>query len=583
MVGAAAKLIFTCASSCEKIVRFKQPPLTCSKLLSSSPFLDSLMNATPSTRQLPDWLATAAACIFVLLAAYRIEFPGLNYDELEFANAAQGAPDNTWIYMRLGSMPFLISPYVGALKAWLYIPVFSLFGVSPLTIRLPVILLAAVTLLIFYRAIRRNLGATWAAITVWIMAVDPANLFPSRLDRGPTVLMHLCQAAILALWFSYRDKPQLWKPILIFLCFVLGCFDKFNFVWLASAFVIGIVFCYPDNVKKLWFSFPRFVPWIAIIVVLTVLVTMLFLVLPYRHLAVTLTTPLRVNWNALLSTLSGATMASFIFESPARIIRVLPGWLIIVDGFLVLACLFLPISDAKARENRKSGIFCLLLGLLIFLQVAITPNAGGPYHPNHYSMIFPFPLLAFAFLAKSLDIQFGAKSPRQAVALLGLLAMCLFLVNLHNTLVYLSHFKRNAHYSPQWSPEIYSLSSYINEHGSEAQRIISVDWGLHDQIHALAPRHLQQRMRELTSIFRRLDKKPQEEQNAALRFVFPKGKSLVITFADSKEFYPETRRNFLGSLANHPELKSRLVKEFWFQGEKVYELYEISRPPGSSS
>ncbi len=515
-----------------------------------------------------------------MLAAYRIELPGLNYDELEFANAAQGAPDNTWIYIRLGSVPLLISPYVGALKAWLYIPVFRFFGVSASTIRLPVILIAAVTLLIFYRAVRGTLGATWAAIAVWIMAVDPANLFPSRLDRGPTVMMHLFQAAILALWFSFRDKPQLWKAASILLCFVLGCFDKFNFVWLGSAFAIGILVCYPDNAKNLWFSLPRFVPWVAIILVLTALATMLYLVLPYRHLlpAGTLTMPVGIHWNALLGTLSGATVASFIFESPAGIIGVLPGWLIIVDGLLALACLFLPISDVKARENRKSGIFCLLVGLLIFLQIAITPNAGGDYHPNHYSMIFPFPLLALAFLAKSLDTQFATKSPRGAATLLGLSAASLFVVNVHNTTAYLSRFRANAHYSPQWSPEIYSLSSYINEHGSEWKRIISIDWGLHNQIHAFAPKHLRPQIREFTPIFRRLDKKREEEQSWALRFVFPEGKSIVITFAASNEFYPETRRNFLASLASHRELKSRLLKEFWFQGEKIYELYEISGP-----
>ena len=537
-------------------------------------------------RHLPDWLAILGACLFVLLSFYRIELPGLNYDELIFANAAQGAPDNTFIFGRLGSVPLLVSPYVGALKAWLYMPVFFFFGVSALTIRLPVILLAAVTLLIFYRAMRINLGAGWAAIAVWIMALDPANLFPSRLDSGPTVLMHLFQAAVLALWFSYCDKPQLWKPVFICLFFVLGCFDKFNFVWLASAFIIGVFVCYPDVGKDLWFSLPRVIRWITIIVVVVAPVIMLSLVWPYRHLLPALTHPMsfRANWNALLSTLSGAAEASLIFESRAGIIRVLPGWLIVADGLLALACLFLPISNPQARENRKSGMFCLILGFLIFVQIVVTPLGGGPSHPHHYSMIFPFPLLAFAFLAKSLHLQFGVKRPRAAAALLGLSAICFFLVNVHNTFVYLSHFRnKNAHYRPQWSPEIYSLSSYIHEHGSEWQRIINIDWGLHNQIHAFAPEQLRRRVLEFTSIFRRLDKKPQEDQNAVLRFVFPKGQSLVITFAASKEFYPEARRNFLAALANHPELKSRLLKEFWFRGEKIYELYEVSRPSGTSS
>jgi len=181
-------------------------------------------------------LAVAAACVFIFLASYRIELPGLYYDEVAFVNAAQGAPDNTFIYKRLGPVPVLINPYLGALKAWLYAPIFRLFGVSPVTVRLPTILLAAVTLLILYGAMRDTLGSAWAAIVVWIMAVDPANLFPSRLDWGPTVLMHFFQALILALWFSYRKKPQLWKLFMIVWCFGVGFFDKFKFCLVPVSF-----------------------------------------------------------------------------------------------------------------------------------------------------------------------------------------------------------------------------------------------------------------------------------------------------------------------------------------------------------
>jgi len=62
----------------------------------------------------------------------------------------------------------------------------------------------------------------------------------------------------------------------------------------------------------------------------------------------------------------------------AVVIRFTSTWLIVVDGFLALACLSFPMLDAEARENRKNGFFCLLIGLLIFLQIVITPQAGGP-------------------------------------------------------------------------------------------------------------------------------------------------------------------------------------------------------------
>jgi hypothetical protein len=356
-------------------------------------------------------LAIAGASLFIFLAVYRIQLPGLYYDEVAFVNAAQGAHDNTFVYKRLGPMPVLIMPYLGALKAWFYFPIFHFFGVSPVTIRGPAILLAAVTLLIFYSAIRDTLGSAWAAITVWIMAVDPANVFPSRLDWGPTVFMHFFQAVILALWFSYRKKPQLWKPVMILGCFGLGFFDKFNFVWFLLAFVVGTILCYPESLQTLWCSLPTSARWLVIILTLVGFTAMAYVVLPlfYGFQPTNVhTAGLEVKWSGLLTTLSGRAVAGFIFGNAGEIISYFTFWLIVTDTYLALACLLSPTSNSEARENRKNGFFCLVIGFLIFIQIAITPQAGGPHH---YSMIFPLPLLAFAFLAKSLYSRSPLRRP----------------------------------------------------------------------------------------------------------------------------------------------------------------------------
>lgn len=534
----------------------------------------------PRPRLLGDGLAVAAACCFVFLAAFKIELPGLYMDEVDFVNAAQGGTDNTMIKMRLGPVPILLMPYLGALKAWIWAPIFRVFGVSPLTIRLPAILIAALTLLIFYVAMRGALGRLWAATVVWIMAVDSVNLFPSRLDWGPTVLMHFLQAAILALWFSYREKPQPWKPAFIFICFALGFFDKFNFIWLISSFVVGILICYPDGISGLWRSSPRFVRWFTVILVLIASCTMLYLTLPLLlYSGTTVHTvglqAMRAMWASLLSTLSGQAVAYFIFGDSKEITPVASYWLIITDLYLALACLFSPASSPQARENRKHGFFCLLIAFFIFAQIAITPQAGGPHH---YSMIFPLPLLAFGFLTKSLYVQLATKSlQRLAVLVLGFAAICLCFINVRNTAVYLSRFRWDSHYNPRWSPEIYSLSRYINQHGFEAQAIISVDWGLHNQLHALASKKLRKRMRNPWRTFKTLTQKNEGQQTAILHSFFPEGKVFTLTFAASKETFPETRRNFLAVLASHPELQSRLAKEFWSGDEKIYELYEVTR------
>src|SRR2546429_1740526 len=111
-------------------------------------------------------------------------------------------------------------------------------------------------------------------------------------------------------------------------------------------------------------------------------------------------------------------------------------------------------------------------------------------------------------LAKSLYTQFATENLRRlAVLLFGSAALCLFVINVHNTAVYLFHFRTNPRYSPRWSPEIYSLSHYINEHGFEAKRVTCVDWGLHNQLHALAPTELRRRMHDFWPVFRGLGNK----------------------------------------------------------------------------
>ena len=88
--------------------------------------------------------------VYVALAAYKIHCPGIYYDEiLSLAPAATEKP-----YLKCFGLPLLVFPYIGALKSWIYTPIFSLFGVSPVTVRLPAILISCGTLALGYSLVR---------------------------------------------------------------------------------------------------------------------------------------------------------------------------------------------------------------------------------------------------------------------------------------------------------------------------------------------------------------------------------------------------------------------------------------------
>ena len=90
---------------------------------------------------------------FTAFATYQIHSPGLYMDEMDFVGAATGKR----LYRGWLGIPLLIAPYAGALKAWTYIPVFALFGVSAVSIRLPVVLISCGTLAIAYTLDRRGI------------------------------------------------------------------------------------------------------------------------------------------------------------------------------------------------------------------------------------------------------------------------------------------------------------------------------------------------------------------------------------------------------------------------------------------
>jgi hypothetical protein len=280
------------------------------------------------------------------------------------------------------------------------------------------------------------------------------------------------------------------------------------------------------------------------------------------------------SWSEFQISLSGAAVAEFVFGSSAGIIPLIPHKLFIAEACLALICCLVRMSSPNARENRKNGLFCLVIGVLVFAQIVITPQAGGPHH---HSMLFPLPILAAAFLARSLYEHLRPRKFSAGIAVLaGAAAACILVVNVHNTMMYLLHFRRDSHYMPLWSPAIYSLSRYIDDHGREARKIISVDCCL-EQLHALARKKIRRRIADLWPVFKEAPTNPEQEQ-AFLR-IFPEGETLVVTFDASKETFPQTRRNFLDFVSAHPELNLHLAKEIWYGSEKIYEVYEVVRLP----
>ena len=176
----------------------------------------------------------AIVLVYLALATHRIARPGLYYDEMLFVGPATHKSP----YLKCFGLPLLTFPYIGALKAWLYTPIFGFFGVSPMTVRLPVILVACGTLVVQYLFVRRALGPGWATAFTAACSIHPGFVFLTKVDWGPVSLMFFFKSLCLLLLFSWFRSDKTF-PWFFFGACLLGFFDKFNFVWFLVALAIA--------------------------------------------------------------------------------------------------------------------------------------------------------------------------------------------------------------------------------------------------------------------------------------------------------------------------------------------------------
>ncbi|MCB1018946.1 MAG: glycosyltransferase family 39 protein, partial [Acidobacteria bacterium] len=187
------------------------------------------------------WAAPAA---FLLAACLWIARPGPGPDEALFAQALFPAPPGgpAWRVPLFGlDVPVMLMTYLGALKAWLYLPVVRLFGTGPAALRLPMIGAGALTILVFFEWLRRWAGARVAVWAAWLLALDPTFVWTTRCDWGPVALQRLLGVGGCALIWGWSRSGGWGKLFAGFFLFGLGLFDKLTFHWLLLAYAAAAV------------------------------------------------------------------------------------------------------------------------------------------------------------------------------------------------------------------------------------------------------------------------------------------------------------------------------------------------------
>ena len=169
--------------------------------------------------------------------------PGIQEDEALFvAPLLRGAAElYEW---RVGGLhiPVMSMDYLGALKSWLYWPVFSVWQPGAWSMRVPVCVLSVVTLLLFVDVVRRVAGRRVALAAGLILATDAVFVLINVFD------MTVCLLLLATVAFLNLLQRRLVGAA--FLVAGLALWYKAIFLFPLAAMLLAFAIAYPRDVRR---------------------------------------------------------------------------------------------------------------------------------------------------------------------------------------------------------------------------------------------------------------------------------------------------------------------------------------------
>ncbi len=445
---------------------------------------------------------------FVLLASAALDRPGYYYDEVIFvpvALRALGQCDvDAAVTIQAGCLPLMQTlGYVGTVKAWLHAPLFAIFGTNVWTVRFPSILIAAAALFVLFQFARRELGTAWALLLLVLLATDPVLVSHARLDWGPQMIATLMRVlALAALWRWLQTGATHWLATLC-VALLVGFFDKLNFAWVIVALAGAAVLVAPRTVLA---RLRGGRPWQPLLLVATGTVLLWGLVTLVRRAAkldiagdadtLTLTAQFLKVWHLYAATFSGTSVINWVFGTEA-VVTTAFNWLVLAQlaaAFLLLAA-WRPWTPA-----RQMLAFLTAFIVLLFMAIVATRQVNGTHH---LVMLWPLPTLHLVTLLAILSQHVEAPAPgtwratRIVFATAGAVVCGTLLAwNIGWDHRNLDTWNNDRDYQPAFDSGIARVAKRLDALGVE--RVISVDWGLHQQLVTLADRKRAGEFREWT-------------------------------------------------------------------------------------
>jgi dolichyl-phosphate-mannose-protein mannosyltransferase len=517
--------------------------------------------------------------IYLALATYKIHLPGLYYDEMLFVGPATGQRP----YLKICGLPLLTFPYIGALKSWLYTPIFKLFGVSAVSIRLPAILISCGTLTFGYLLLRRILTPLWAVAFTLACAVHPGFVLLTRVDLGPIALMLFFKALCLYLLIRWLETSRFfsWSLAGLIAACTLGFFDKFNFIWFVVALVVSTVAVYGREIFQKMRTVPlrRLVPLAVALVALGLVVLWIVFPLLQKPNIGAFSDRVSQIWRLYESATTGGATAYLWFKSPP-VVPSWPEWAVLSIAVIFLLSSFIAFglrADANKHADRwrlRFCLWCLIMFGITFIEMVLTPQAGGPHH---VIMLFPFDVLA-GFVGAFLFAHSFYKKPQWIVLVVqGCVLLALVVSNLKSLQIHFSKFKDMSSFRGRWSPHVELLARYLDKTAGKVDSIFVIDWGIGFELTALCRPEIGRKVHDAWPTFLgwSADKPDASEQ---IRGVLPPGReTLYVSFVPEESVFPQALQNF----EQMRVMSGNAIKALSDTSPAIEETYQVfKKPPG---
>jgi hypothetical protein len=426
--------------------------------------------------------------MIVLLAKQNLSVPGLYYDEAVFAGLAkdfltgnvhgQHMPHHQVVTLADQPFPLFVQTYLGALKSWMLIPAFRIFGSTVAVLRSTNLFWQLIALLFLMLGAWRWLGLATALITGVLLAFDPTFFFLSVLDWGVAVPSLVCRCACFYFAIRWNQLRKLRDAFFVGLFAGLGFFNKADFAVFLIAVSLAAVFC---CWRQLVAAIRHYSSAVALACLGFALGAGPMLIRIPRMLTLTVSGPhpnapgeMTAKLKTMLSMYDGSHFYRLmnvggVFE---RMYEGPSGPKAAIGIAVILACVvFCGLAYRRKIAKERAVVFLIVAMLLITLGVFLLPDA---VRIHHAVLVFPLPYLIIAALV---TLTWNARTPIRIGDILAVVIVCLSGLR---SIAATQKLIQQTGGRGRWSE---SLDAFCRENRNRSDlTIVSLDWGFNEQL-----------------------------------------------------------------------------------------------------